>query len=551
MKRLVLALVGLAQVASAEPDLRLHGIPPRLTMRPHVAVEPPPEPPIRLASLGIADENPGPPSRPPAPAPGPLAAKATAPTPPSTHDLASRVTLRIRAGAELDGAPASGDALRGGAQLPSGYSGYRPWVVGDAVVGARDLLLPSLGAYLLSSFQLDASDSLATRSALVEPSDANGQRIAIKAGYAEWGRDERSDQQHLWLRAGRQFRLDAGGLFAYFDGATLGWREHAWSVSTFGGQRVALYVDTPHGTTFGGTAAIDLGLLEIAPVKLAADAMALAVSGDLRQLIAFAATYESSKTWRLDARARIVDGGTGLGFGRAGARLKLSPSRSWLVIADLEQRSGGDLAYDLASPSAVDVVDIARKLGVGLASPIDATTLGARVDLRRGDREVLGFTRVEIPEGTPTSVAQRGWVEAGAAIAGTPALAAWTTAQYTFRQYFLDAVANEMGSSFSNTGGSGLTRLHELAVDATWRRQTRSGRRWRVSAGAFYRIYDLRTPYVIAEHDGRGGARGDLQYWLSRELHVDISAELAQSSPVLTRDLGPVSSVRGAVEARW
>ena len=241
-----------------------------------------------------------------------------------------------------------------------------------------------------------------------------------------------------------------------------------------------------------------------------------------------------------------------MGFGRADARIKLAPTRTVLVVADIEQRSGGDLAYDLASPSAVDVVDISRRLGVGLATPIDATTLGARVDLRRGEHELLAFTRVELPEGTPTSVSQEGWFEAGGAIAGTPALAAWTTVQYTFRQYFLDpAVNNQMGSPFGDTGASGIDSMHELALDATWRRQTRSGKKWRASAGAFYRLYDLRTPYVVAEHDGRGGARGDLQYWFSRALHFDLAAEIAQSSAVLAPELGPVSSLRAAMEARW
>ncbi|MGH9887492.1 MAG: hypothetical protein ACREBE_18325, partial [bacterium] len=185
------------------------------------------------------------------------AVSAFTPLPRSTRELAERVTFRLRAGVELDAAPASGDALRGGAALPPGFADSRPWIVGDAMVGARDLLLPSLGGYLLSSFQFDASDTLATRTALVTPGDAADQRIAIKAGYVEWGNDDRRPQK-LWLRGGRQFRLDAGAMFAYFDGATAGYRDKGVELSGFVGRRVVLYVDSPAGTEFGATAAVDL-----------------------------------------------------------------------------------------------------------------------------------------------------------------------------------------------------------------------------------------------------------------------------------------------------
>src|SRR5262249_28141690 len=134
----------------------------------------------------------------------PAGVTAFSPLPTSKRDLADRITFRLRAGVELESAPASGDALRGGAALPPGFADSRPWIVGDAVVGARDLLLPSLGGYFLSSFQFDASDSLATRSAVIAPGDAADQRIAIKAGYVEWGNDDRRPQK-LWLRGGRQF----------------------------------------------------------------------------------------------------------------------------------------------------------------------------------------------------------------------------------------------------------------------------------------------------------------------------------------------------------
>ncbi|MGE3456872.1 MAG: hypothetical protein AB7O24_17305 [Kofleriaceae bacterium] len=527
-----LAIVLLAATASADPKLTIERQPPRLKMRSQVAA----------ATPATAE-----------PAATPATAFSRWPT--SKRDFEERVIVRIRAGVELDRAPASGSPLRGGSSLPNGFSDSRPWILGDAVIGARDVLLPSLGAYLLSSFQLDASDTLATRSALVVPEDANDQHIAIKAGYAEWGRDERRPQK-LWLRAGRQFRLDGGAMFGYFDGATIGYRERAWNSSAFVGQRVALYVDTPQGVIYGATAAIDLDKVRGWPLRIALDYLGLVVDSDdqsqRRGMFAVTAASEPSRRLKLDARARIIENGeASLALGRIGGRARYAVSDRVLIIGDIEQRFGGDLAYDLAAPAAVDVVDVARKLGVGLAAPIDALTVGASVDVRVAVGELLVFARAEVPQGTVTAVDHQGWVEGGGAVAGKPFGPAWLTAQYTLRQYQLDADANVMGTAFDDRAGSGIDRLHEVALDAMLRSSPRASRRWRAGIGAFYRLYDLRTPYITVEHDGRVGGRADVQLWITRDAHVEVAGEVAQASPILARELGTVSAVRAAVEARW
>jgi hypothetical protein len=355
-------------------------------------------------------------------------------------------------------------------------------------------------------------------------------------------------------------------MFAYFDGVTAGYRTPAVNASVFAGQRVVLYVDSEPGVTFGATAAVDLQVLRGVPVKLALDYMGLAIqqpastggmtaSADetqLRQLISLTGSIEPSPRLRAELRARIVDGdGKSLALGRVGGRVKLSLSDNVMVIADVEQRQGGDLAYDLAAPSAVDVLDISRKLGVGLGAPINALTVGGRIDLRRSDSELLVFSRAELPESTPETVDQQGWVEGGAAVSGQALKGAWLTAQYTGRKYFRQADANLVTAQFDNTAGSGLDVLHELAADATVRSQARGGTRWRVGVGGFYRIYNQVTPYRTASNDGRGGGRAELQWWITQLLHVELAGELAQSSPVLAREIGTMSSVRGTLEARW
>jgi hypothetical protein len=282
--------------------------------------------------------------------------------------------------------------------------------------------------------------------------------------------------------------------------------------------------------------------------------MGLAIDDDARLLGDDAATNDAGKRASVNVRARLVDSGGGIELGRAGGRVKVT-GRRVVVVADVEQRRGGDLAYDLASPAAVDVVQIAQRLGVGLAAPIDATTVGGRIDWRnrKGSIELLAFGRAELPQGTPTSVDQRGWYEGGLALAGAPLGArgrgVWATAQYKLREYDAPEGDDARGSAFGDTSTSGLGRLHELAADGTL--YASGARRWRFNVGAFYRVYDFRSPYVEVVNEGRGGGRADLQVWITRDLRADVAAELAEPSPVLARELGMMSSVRGAVEARW
>lgn len=537
----------LVEPDGAAADLQLRRLPVQMKIRPAAATV------VAVAAAPAAAES--------ASAEPDLATsqRATAST---WRAIRERVTFQVRAGVELDTAADSGETLRGGGRLPDDFAGSRPWILGDAIVGARNILLPSLGAYLLSSFQLDASDSLASRTASVAPSDADSLPLVIKAGYAEYGRDDVYRDKQLWLRGGRQFRLDGGSMFAYFDGATVGYRAQAWDVSAFAGQRVALYVDTERGITYGATAALDLGKSLRkgggVPLKLAANVMGLAIDDDMRMLSVLQATYDVSRQASVNVRARLVDSGGGMELGRAGGRVKIAGG-SVVFVADVEQRSGGDLAYDLASPAAVDVVQVAQRLGVGLGQPVDATTVGARIDWRnrKGSLELLAFGRAERPQGTVTTVDQRGWLEGGAALAGAPLGSrgggVWVTAQYKLRQYDPaegDAGAEGMGSAFGDTSTSGLELLHEVAADGTLYSGGR-GRRWRFNAGAFYRRYDFRSPYAEVANEGRGGGRADLQLWLSRDLRAELAAEVASPSPVLARELGLMSSVRGAVEARW
>ena len=280
----VLGFAGMlaASTVRADPDLVVHREPVTLAMRPRrVAAQPQPATP---APRPVARLD-------------PLAAAAE-----PARASAERVTVHLRAGYELGDAPASGRTFAGGNALSAQFAGSRSWLVGDAMVSARDVVLPSLGGYLLASFQYDTGSAAASRTALPVPGDATGQRIAIKAGYAEYGAEDKDPDPHVWLRAGRQYRLDAGAMFAYFDGATIGWKEPAWNVSGFAGRRVALYVDTPAGVELGATAALDVSRLGAVRIKLAADVMAMSIAGQLRSLDRRIALGENGRRRRASTR---------------------------------------------------------------------------------------------------------------------------------------------------------------------------------------------------------------------------------------------------------
>ena len=576
---------------ASAPDLRLHRSPTKLHMR------------VRLQDrVPVTTAAATKPAGDPAAGTTPLAKGANGdgelsttyhPIPVDRRDLQERVIFKVNAGYQLDSAPASGATLRGGAALPPGFSNTRNWILGDAVLGTRDVLLPSLNGYFLASYQFDTSDTLATRTATIVPGDATGERVAIKAGYAEYGTEDKNGNK-FWLRAGRQTRQDGGAMFAYFDGATIGYRDSGFAVSAFGGERVALYINIPTGTTFGGTFALDFKKLKNVPLKIGIDYQGLSINSDinaqsfaqsdtsitqnataqLRQLIAATANIDLGKRAHLDLKLRVVDSGANVGvplgiagvgvpassggfqFGRASARLRVSASNDVMVVADVQQRGGGDLAYDLATPTAVDVVEIARQsgLGVGLYQPVDATTLGAQIDWRHGNRELLAFGRLQLTEGTVVTADQEGYAEAGAAIAGSPIPNTWITGQYTYRNYFLNSVDTSarslMAQTFGDTSTAGLSQLHELALDGWWRSHSKE-HQLRLGGGVFYRVYDLVTPYVSTDSDARGGGRADVRLSLTRDLHLQLAGEIAQSSPTLQREIGTMASVRLALEARW
>lgn len=538
------ASVAEARHASTRKDLQLRQLPVlRIGMRPT---------PVRTAMVANAVTASAAPAS-AAPASLATGARPSAATKNGVRAAAKpaveQVSVRVNASADLQGTSTSGAPLRGGTPLDGQFDTGRSWLVGDALLSGRGVMVPSLNAYLLSSFQFDARGAEVT--ALPAAVDARGQNVLIRAGYVEWGRDNKATgvRQRLWVRGGRQFRQNAGALLAYFDGVTVGWQDQRWQAAGFVGRRVALYGQAPAGVLLGGSAALALQSWGFPSWRVVADALALAGHGEaaLRHVVAVRAQYEPRGALTAVLRARLVGTEAGFGVGRVGARVRWTPSKLWLLIFDAEQRSGVDVAYDLAAPAAVDVVQTARSLGVGLTQPVRALTGGLRVDYARRRQEWILFARTELPWLTAATHDRVGFVEGGGAL-GLRLGAVWANAQLLTRQRLL-TTAPATGGAFADSASAGIASLHEFALDGVWRSGVGSAMKWRVSAGAFYRSYRGRTPYATFSNDGRGGARVDVQYWATQAIHVLAGGEVAQPSPTFARELDLITSLRAGVEA--
>ena len=119
------------------------------------------------------------------------------------------------------------------------------------------------------------------------------------------------------------------------------------------------------------------------------------------------------------------------------------------------------------------------------------------------------------------------------------------TGQYKLRLTGLDDEANDAGSAFDDTSGTGVTSFHELAADL---RYALRAKKLNLAAGGYFRVYNLQSPYAEVEQDGRGGLRAELDYGLFKHARFKLAAEGAQPSPTFATELGTLISIRGLME---
>ncbi len=495
------------------------------------------------------------------------------------RDAQERVIFKVNLAYGLDSGATSGEAGKNGFEPdavtdPRGnaFDDRRQYLLGDAVLGTRGVLLPSMDTYFLSryAFATNGASQFAALSSVYDQRD--GRALLVRSAYAEI--DDRNDDETLlgrmFVRAGRQFRYGSATFITNFDGISGGYDAPAFEASAFFGRRVSLFFEDDPGLLGGASIKVrGKDALNI-PVDLAIDYLFFDGGGPAdsaledaainlgRQYVELSARGQVGKT-RLYIRGRLVDNGDlrtdengeaeGFGLGRASLQARQPLGSKFLLVADVHQKFAREAAYDYISPAATDVLSVAESIGIGLDAPSDSTLLGLRASYMMSRAlELYGFGRANLVSEDSTSGFNNSWQEGGAAVSHRAGRKLWSTVQYKFRFTNLDDEAGGVGSEFANTAGAGVRQFHEISADA---RYSAGYRKTTVAAGVYYRVDDLESPYALVEDDGRGGLRADADHWISKFLRAKLAGELAQASSVFAPELGTLFSVRLMMEAQF
>jgi hypothetical protein len=471
--------------------------------------------------------------------------------PTSWRDVQERVIFKLNVGYGLDSGAASGGFGKNGID-PSqvtdaqgnAFTEQRQYLLGDAVLGSRGVLLPSLNTYFLSRFSFDTEGASAFAAMNNVYDSRDGRALLISAGYAEiehYG-DEGTALHKLFVRAGRQYRYGTARFITNFDGVTAGYDDDGYEVSGFVGQRVSLFFDDDREVLGGLGLKLRGKELANVPVDVAVDY--LSVGGDQQFVEANARGKVAQADLSLSVRG--VDVGDGFGLGRAGVRARRAIGRRLYVVAEAERIFEGEVAYDFVSPVGGDVINVSDEVRLGLEPRRDATRLTATVmAMLTRDIEAYGFARQNLAADDSTSAFETSWTELGGAVRAALGPKTRVGGQYKLRARSLDDGANDMGTDFFDTSGTGVTAFHELSGEA---RYSVGYRKATAAAGAYVRIYDIQSPYAEVSTDARSGARFDVDYWLNKTSRVKAAGEIAQPSPTFANEIGTLMSVRLLLE---
>lgn len=558
---LLLALVGMLAAPGNAPaenlrgaavDLRIKQAPPRELSSLH----------MRSAAAEDASESKK--EAPPAPA-GKRSQLGYQPIPIESRDVRERVLFRANVGYGLDISRLSGNVSKNGVAPGdvvdadgNEFADTRQYLLGDAIIGSRGILLPSLNSYFLSRFAFDAGGGEFT--ALNNVYDAqDSQQVLIRAAYAELeglGGPEGGALDSIYVRAGRQYRFGSNRYVANFDGVTAAYDHRMAEVSGFFGQRVSLFFDDDPGLLAGAGLKLRGEALIRYPIDVNIDYLRFD-SGDKgpnRQIIEANSRVRVATDTRIYLRGRFLDDGlkadNSKGVGRVGGQLRQSVGRKLLVIVDAEKNFAREYAFDYVGASPIDVVNVGQDLGLSIGTPQNSTLVGVRANYQvNAEFEGYAFYRNRLVKNQEVADAfTRPFQEfglAGSALVGKRLSA---SAQYKYRLHTLETTANEPGSDFDDTAGSGVKKMHEVSGEA---RYNFGKKKASAAVGAYVRIYDVESPYAFLDNDGRGGGRFDMGYWATSFVRLRATGEVAQPSQSLAADIDTLVSMRLLMEASF
>lgn len=494
---------------------------------------------------------------------------ADAPTRRPRTDDERRTVFRFNIGFGLDGGEPSGEALLNGSPLDetvtgSGdeatYARMRVYSFGDAVVGSRGIVAPSLSTYLGASFRFDQEFG---RPSTAVPSVQDGEGandIVVRSGYAEiQGPLDATWLEPLFVRAGRQYHY--GPAVAHFDGLTLGYDTPALSVSGFVGQGVDVLgfshgdLIEDQGALAGLSVRVDLFELGRGPLVLSGNLLAYNGHDHADGSVA----YRWNRDISLQAGARSVDGAAARQYLRVRARI----SEVTLVAVDVDNRSRGDWMYDVLAIEPAQPTDPRRFLNLG--SPLPRTYVGVRagtVLLDNIDLLVRGGAAIEHADADePASTYAASYAEAGAAlevrVRRTLVLGASALARSYGRdeqagpdEDALDPTDNEIAGPLDlDTGHLGERSFFEGGGTA---RFTLGARRFGAGVEVYMRYYDtppLHAELALERADVRGGGRFEVEGWAGERLRLKAEYDVS-TALVRAPELSGVKSLRVLLEGR-
>jgi hypothetical protein len=458
------------------------------------------------------------------------------------------VVFNMSLGLGIDGGEPSSLPLASGAALDESlYERTRLYTFGDAVVGTRGLLIPSLTTYLASQYRFSSASAVATARPSIYDGSPTGGAVLVRHAFGEL-RDTFSHRllKPLFIRAGRQFRY--GQAVAHFDGITVAYDGPKWSVAGFSGTRVSLY---------GLDGAVTIGTSVIAgldaEVDLARFAAALPVLLSTEVLELEGATHTSGgATLRfgrdviVQARARAFDGE----LAHEHLSLRARPWQTGLLHLAIDNRHSADWSYDLivADGAYRDGDDPRRFLTLGVPPPrIRLSARGGRVFFENLDVMATGAVARHYGDtGAPARFPS--YAEAGLAADVRLRRSVRFGSAVLTRRYARPALGSlpraddGIPQALPELEPFGARTFHQGDLSFEY---ARGVRQFRARSDFYLRLYRQPSPLrTDVQLDSRAGGRFSLSAWAGKRLHVRFEYEATFAPEALAPEIRGTKTLR-------
>ncbi|MEM9489740.1 MAG: hypothetical protein AAGC55_11380, partial [Myxococcota bacterium] len=491
--------------------------------------------------------------------------------------LDERVIFRFNLGVGFDdGEPAPEGQLQSGAELDEReYARLRIHYFGDAIIGSRGLLVPSLSTYMAAQFRFDQAPEPEPTArpvpSVYDRRTADGRSVSrrqIRTAYAQLdGFLDHRELTPLFVRAGRQYRY--GPAIAHFDGLTVGYDRPALSLGAYGGRSVDNFgvarliipgVDSTEmdsdgsprtGLITGVDGRVDLYRLRRLPLVLSASVMRFAGRSHARGDLAV--------SWSRDVAISAGVRTLGMAVARQSATVRARISEVTTVHVELDNRTASDWMYDLFTIERPDEADAPRRyLDLGPPLPrLHATLRAGTVLVDNIDVLLRAAAAIERDRsGQAPNPHATSFIEGGGAIEIRPRRSIALGLSGLVRRYVREGTVIDDDESLvadalpADLGASGE---RSFAEGGSSLRFTQGARTLTASAEVYLRFYQGRFAYPGVPRSAdelRGGGRFAIELWPSDRLRLKLEYDVT-SSFINAPELTGVKSLRVLTEGQF